>query len=47
LLVAIWSEWSQTHPEEFDSAKNKVGDQIDKNVADKPVGPKETETKLL
>jgi predicted PurR-regulated permease PerM len=47
LLIAIWSEWSQTHPEEFDEAKNKVVGQIDKNVADKPVGPKDSEARLL
>src|ERR1700730_3300204 len=38
LLVAIWSEWRETHPQEFMTTKGKVAEQL-KNVADKPVDP--------
>ena len=49
LLVAIWSEWRETHPHEFLATKGKVAEQL-KNVADKPVDPgadAEPEPKLL
>jgi predicted PurR-regulated permease PerM len=34
LLVAIWSEWRETHPEEFQETKNKVAGKLEENVAD-------------
>ena len=49
LLVAIWSEWRETHPHEFVSTKGKVAEQL-KNVAEKPANPEadaEPEPKLL
>src|SRR5712691_11034321 len=49
LLVALWSEWRQTHPHEFMTTKGKVAEQL-KTVADKPVNPEadaEPEPKLL
>ena len=49
LLVAIWSEWRETHPHEFVSTKGKVAEQLI-NVADKPANPEadaEPEPKLL
>src|SRR6266568_6189570 len=50
LLVAIWSEWRETHPHEFQAMKDKATEQVEKNVADKPVNPEadaEPEPKLL
>jgi predicted PurR-regulated permease PerM len=47
LLVAIWSEWRETHPDEFQATKNKVATKIEENVADKPVDPTEPEARLL
>jgi len=49
LLVAIWSEWRETHPHEFQAMKDKAAEQL-KNVADKPVDPgadADPEPKLL
>lgn len=45
-LIAMWYEWHETHKQEFQAAKNKVAEQVDKNIADKPVDP-ESGTKLL
>lgn len=50
LLVAIWSEWRETHPQDFQAAKGKVAEHVEKHVADKPVGPEadpDPEPKLL
>src|SRR5947209_3014104 len=50
LLVAIWSEWRETHPQEFQEARNKAAEQVEKNIADRPVHPgadSEPEAKLL
>ena len=50
LLVAVWSEWRETHPQEFQAAKGKVAEHVEKNVADKPVNPEadpEPEARLL
>ena len=50
LLVAIWSEWRETHPHEFMATKDKIAEQVEKNVADKPVNPgadADPEPKLL
>jgi len=49
-LVAIWSEWHETHPQAFLAAKDKVAEQVEKNVAEKPLNPEtdpEPEAKLL
>ncbi len=47
-LIAIWSEWREMHPHEFQAAKDKVAEKVDKNVADKPLDPDhEPEAKLL
>jgi predicted PurR-regulated permease PerM len=45
-LVAIWSEWREMHPQEFQAMKNKLTDKVEENVADKPVDP-EPVAKLL
>jgi predicted PurR-regulated permease PerM len=46
LLVAIWSEWRETHPQEFQRAKDAAADKLEQNVANKTVGPgQETEAK--
>ena len=47
LLVAIWSEWRETHPDEFQATKNKVAAKIEEKVAAKPVDPTEPEARLL
>ena len=50
LLVAVWSEWRETHPQEFQAAKGKVAEHVEKNIADKPVNPEvdpEPEARLL
>ncbi len=50
LLVAIWPEWRETHPQAFQAAKDKVAEQVEKNVAEKPLNPEtdpEPEAKLL
>lgn len=35
LLVAIWSEWRETHPQEFQRAKNAAVDKLEQNVTNK------------
>jgi uncharacterized membrane protein YraQ (UPF0718 family) len=45
-LIAIWYEWHETHKDDFQAVKNKVNEQIEKNIADKPVDS-ESETKIL
>jgi predicted PurR-regulated permease PerM len=50
LLVAIWTEWREIHPKAFQRAKDKVTEQVEKNVAEKPINPEtdpHPETKLL
>jgi predicted PurR-regulated permease PerM len=46
LLIAIWSEWCEMHPQEFRAMKSKLSDKVKENVADKPVDP-EPAAKLL
>ena len=36
-LIAIWYEWHETHRQEFQAAKDKVTEQVEKNIADKPL----------
>jgi predicted PurR-regulated permease PerM len=45
-LVAIWSEWRETHPQEFERTANKIAKTVEENVAEKPVDP-EPAAKLL
>jgi predicted PurR-regulated permease PerM len=45
-LISIWYEWHETHKDEFQAVKDKVSEQVEKNVADKPVDP-QSETQLL
>jgi predicted PurR-regulated permease PerM len=45
-LVTIWSEWRETHPQEFERAANKIAKTVEENVAEKPVDP-EPAAKLL
>ena len=35
LLVAVWSEWRETHPQEFQRAKDAAVDKLEQNVAHK------------
>ncbi|MBV9617332.1 MAG: AI-2E family transporter, partial [Ktedonobacteraceae bacterium] len=42
-LIAIWSEWRETHPQDFQRAKEAVGDKLEQNVADKTVDPNQEE----
>jgi predicted PurR-regulated permease PerM len=37
-LVAIWSEWRETHPQEFQRAKDAAADKLEQNVANKELG---------
>ena len=45
-LIAIWYEWHETHKEDFQGVKDKVNEQIEKHIADKPIDI-ESEDKLL
>ncbi len=45
-LIAIWYEWHETHKDDFQGVKDKVNEQVEKHVADKPVDV-ESEKKLL
>ncbi len=45
-LVALWSEWREMHPDDFQHAKDKIAEKVQENVADKTVEP-EPEAKLL
>ena len=36
IVVSFWTEWRETHPEEFQEIKNQVADKVEKNVADRP-----------
>ncbi|MGI8419934.1 MAG: AI-2E family transporter [Candidatus Levyibacteriota bacterium] len=40
VLVTLWSEWRATHPETFAQGKEKISEEIEKNLANKPVGPR-------
>ncbi|HLJ34880.1 MAG TPA: AI-2E family transporter [Ktedonobacteraceae bacterium] len=47
LIVAIWTEWKETHPDQFQQQKEVVEQSIDENLADKPLNPAEPTDKLL
>lgn len=36
LLVAVWSEWSETHPQEFQRVKDAAIGKLEQNISDKP-----------
>ncbi len=37
VVIALWSEWREMHPKDFQAMKDHVADKIEENVADKPV----------
>ena len=39
MKTEFWSEWRETHPQEFQRAKNTAALQIEKNVAAKNIDP--------
>lgn len=39
LIVAVWVEWREAHPQHFPEEKNELSDEIEENVADTPLGP--------
>ena len=45
-LIAIWTEWRELNPNEFEQTKDKTLGKIDRNRADKPANT-EPEAKLL
>ena len=45
-LIAIWSEWREMHPHEFQLVKDKLAEKVEENVADKLLDP-EPAAKLL
>jgi predicted PurR-regulated permease PerM len=46
LLVAVWSEWREAHPDQFQQAKDTVAEKVEEHVAEKPIGPEEVPTLL-
>ncbi|HEY6410619.1 MAG TPA: AI-2E family transporter [Ktedonobacteraceae bacterium] len=45
-LIAIWYEWHETHRQAFQTTKDQVAEQGEKNIAHKPLDP-EPEARLL
>ena len=45
-IVALWSEWREMHPDDFQQAKDKLADKIEEHVADKTLDA-EPQAKLL
>ena len=45
-LIAIWTEWRELNPHEFEQIKDKTLEKIDRNLADQPANT-EPEAKLL
>ena len=37
LVIALWTDWRQTHPEQFEQAKQQAIDKVDESLADHPV----------
>jgi len=37
LIVALWTNWQATHPEQFEQAKQQVADKVDDSLTDHPV----------
>jgi len=46
LIITLWSEWRESHPEEFQDMKQQVGQVVAENTADHPLTP-ESKEKLL
>ena len=36
LLVAVWTEWRETHPQEFQRVKEAAAGKLEENISDKP-----------
>jgi predicted PurR-regulated permease PerM len=36
LVIALWTNWRATHPEEFEQAKQQVADKVDETMTDHP-----------
>ena len=47
LIIAIWTEWKETHPDQFQQQKEAVEQAIDENLAEQPQSPAEPTDKLL
>ncbi|MEO8971579.1 MAG: AI-2E family transporter [Ktedonobacteraceae bacterium] len=47
LIVAIWTEWKETHPDQFKQQKVAAVQAINDNLADEPSNPLEPTDKLL
>ncbi len=45
-LIAIWYEWHEAHKEEFQGVKDKLNEQVEQHIADKPIDV-DSENKLL
>jgi predicted PurR-regulated permease PerM len=45
LLVAIWSEWRETHPQEFQRAKEVAASKLEENISAKPAESNQEEEK--
>jgi len=45
-VVALWSEWREMHPDDFQQAKDNIANKIDENLAGKTLDP-EPQAKLL
>lgn len=43
VLITIWSEWRETHPQEFQRAKDAAMDKLEQNVANKTIDPNQEE----
>lgn len=39
LIVAVWTEWKETHPDQFQKQKAEIAQAIDDNLADMPLEP--------
>jgi predicted PurR-regulated permease PerM len=38
LIVAVWTNWRATHPEQFEQGKQQVADNVGESLTDHPVG---------
>ena len=45
-VKALWAEWREMHPQEFQKAKEQIAAKVEEHVADKPVEP-EPQARLL
>ncbi len=37
LLIAVWSEWREMHPHEFQKVKDKIAKSVEENISEKPI----------